>query len=221
MTPVIIVVIVLLVMLSVALLFMRLRDSGGNASNVQTLQSEHPQISSQRARKLNWFVGESGVAQGKTYHIGMRDVTIGRKVGNYIQLAEENVSRTHLKVRGSSIGVEIEDIGSESGTFINGERMVSGVPETLNNGDNIKIGDAVLIYHKEGNFGTNHGLTEQKVAGTMQHKKTATLGAIDWKAEVAESLAATDGDVAQAAQKMGMDEAVFRKMMESAGISES
>lgn len=210
----------LFVLIGVVFLFVRLGGNNEDASNVQTLQSERPKLSGQRTRQLNWLVGESGVAQGKTYHVGMREVTIGRKVGNYIQLAEESVSRTHLKVRGGSIGIEVEDMGSESGTFVNGERLVAGVPEQLNNGDHLKIGDTVMIYHKEGNFATNHGLTDQKVAGTMQHKKTAMLGAVDWKSEVADSLAAADGDVALAAQKMGMDEQVFRKMMESAGISQ-
>lgn len=220
MSTVIIASVVLIILIAVLLIFMRLQDSGDNASNVQTLQSERPQISSQRARQLNWLVGEAGSAQGKTYHIGMREVTIGRKVGNYIQLAEEKVSRTHLKLRGSTIGVEVEDVGSESGTFINGERLVVGVPEKLKDGDNLKIGDSVMIYHEKGSFATNHGLTDQKVAGTMQHKKTASLGALDWKTEVVESLEAADGDVAQAAKSMGMDEVVFRKMMESAGIAE-
>lgn len=170
-------------------------------------------------KKLNWLVGEAGTAKGKTYHIGTRDVTIGRKVGNYIQLTDESISRTHLKVKGTTVGIIVEDMGSETGTFVNEERLAAGAPKELHNGDKVRMGDTILVFHKEGNFGTNHGLTEQKVAGTIQHKKTAAMGVVDWKAEVQNKLDEAGGDVAEAARKMGMPEDAFIKLMEKAGIS--
>lgn len=206
------------IVIVIALLVLRSKDDQ-DASPTKTLPTAKPSSATTRAKRANWFVGEAGVAQSKTYHIGTREVTIGRKIGNYIQLADEKVSRTHLKVRGTNTGVSIEDLGSEIGTMVNGDKLVSGVQQQLNDGDQIQIGDTVFVYHKEGNFGTNHGLTDQKVAGTMQHKKTAAMGAIDWKDEVQNALDAADGDIAEAAKAMNMEEEVFRKVMERAGVS--
>ena len=172
-----------------------------------------------QAKKMNWLVGESGAGRGKTYHIGTRDVTIGRKVGNYIQLTEESVSRTHLKVHGTTAGVIIEDMGSEGGTFVNDQKLSPGSPYTLKDGDKVRLGETTLVFHKEGSFGTNHGLTEQKIAGTIQHKKTAAMGVVDWKAEVQAKLEEAGGDVTEAARKMDMPEDAFRKLMEKAGVT--
>lgn len=209
-----------IVLIIVVLIVLRIQQSNEEelAPSASGRQLGATTGASAQAKKLNWLVGEAGSPRGKTYHIGTRDVTIGRKVGNYIQLTEESVSRTHIKIKGTTTGVIVEDMGSEVGTFVNDEKLVAGVPRTLQNGDKVRMGEAVLVFHKEGSFGTNHGLTDQKIAGTLQHKKTAAMGVVDWKSEVQSKLDEANGDVAEAARKMNMPEDAFRKLMEKAGV---
>ncbi len=209
------VLIVALVVGVIAFVVMRARAQDKVATG-QVAASSPRQVA--QSRSLNWLAGEAGSVAGKTYHVGQREATLGRKVGNYIQIIDDNVSRVHLKLRGTTAGLEITDAGSDNGTLCNGERLVSGVARQLKDGDRIQLGDNVLVYHHHGNFGTDHGLTEQKIAGTAQHKKTAALGVVSWQAEVQQTLDAAGGDVAEAARQMGVDEAAFRKMMEQAGI---
>ena len=145
-----------------------------------------------------------------------RDVTIGRKIGNYIQLIDDNVSRVHVKVRGTAQGVEVTDQKSNQGTMVNDDKLVANVPQMLQNGDKLKIGDNVFIFHAQADFGTNHGLTEQKVAGQAQNRATAAMGQLDWKSELSATLMKAGGDKEKAAEMMGLSPEVFEKMLEQA-----
>ena len=164
-------------------------------------------------RKLNWLEGTGGAIQGKTYHVGTRDITIGRKVGNYIQLTDDKVSRVHVKIKGTGSGVEVTDNDSQTGTKINGKALVSGVPQKMVEGDTLELGGSVFTFRARGEFATNHGLTDQKSASESANKQTAVLGVVDWKAEVSDALMQAGGDKAKAAEIMGVSQEVFEKML--------
>jgi predicted component of type VI protein secretion system len=68
---------------------------------------------------------------------------VGRgPAGNGIRLEERNVSRRHACLHVVGGAVAGEDLGSRTGTFVNGER-ISG-PRRLRTGDRVRIGDFEL-----------------------------------------------------------------------------
>lgn len=166
--------------------------------------------------RTNWLEGVEGSVQGKTFHIGAREATIGRKVGNYIQLIDDNVSRVHVKVMGSAQGVEVIDQKSNIGTQVNGKALTAGVAHLLQSGDRLTIGKNVFVFHAQANYEVNYGLTEAKVAGQAQHKQTAAMGVINWKQDVADALMQAGGDKVKAAELMGVSPEVFERMLEQA-----
>jgi len=66
------------------------------------------------------------------------EVRIGRTQPNEIVVARGNVSKRHARVTVQGVGVAIRDEGSVSGTFVNGERLLS--PRFLATGDVIVVG---------------------------------------------------------------------------------
>ncbi len=86
-----------------------------------------------------------GRDQGQRYELTEVEVSVGRDVGNLIQLHDTEVSRRHVLLRHS---VENEsywlvDLGSSNGTFVNNQRVER---HTLNSGDRIQIGRTLMIY---------------------------------------------------------------------------
>jgi pSer/pThr/pTyr-binding forkhead associated (FHA) protein len=69
---------------------------------------------------------------------------VGRgPAGNGIRLEERNVSRRHACFHAVGGAVSVEDLGSRTGTFVNGERL-SG-RRRLRPGDRVRIGDFELV----------------------------------------------------------------------------
>jgi pSer/pThr/pTyr-binding forkhead associated (FHA) protein len=74
-----------------------------------------------------------------------RELLIGRAANAAIRIpAEEGVvSRSHARIRVTNtrpIGLVLEDLGSEAGTFVNQVRVLR--PEVLRSGDSIRLGEA-------------------------------------------------------------------------------
>lgn len=61
------------------------------------------------------------------------------------------VSRRHARILKEGDSVIVEDLGSVNGTFVNGERLVPYLPETLRDGDTLQVGqlmiDVKIQYH--------------------------------------------------------------------------
>jgi hypothetical protein len=68
-------------------------------------------------------------------------VELGRSSSPALQ-EDAEISRQHAVVRSTAGGLEIEDVGSSNGTFVNEER-ISGL-RTLNHGDRVRIGQTIL-----------------------------------------------------------------------------
>ena len=110
-----------------ALLYFSRRRTASAASRVADASRpvRRPMPSASVNRQMNWLQGTGGAAQGRAYHVGSRALTIGRQVGNYIQVVDDEVSRVHARLLGTTGGVQVTD-ESQSGTFVNGERLVGG-----------------------------------------------------------------------------------------------
>ena len=73
------------------------------------------------------------------------DVVVGRSPQHAtVILPSERVSRRHAVIRQTAAGIEIEDLRSRNGTFVNGERLEGTT--TLKSGDTIVIGDEQLSF---------------------------------------------------------------------------
>jgi pSer/pThr/pTyr-binding forkhead associated (FHA) protein len=69
------------------------------------------------------------------------ELVIGRE-GAAVTVDDSELSRRHAAVRPVEGGVEIEDLGSLNGTFVNGRRITA--PTRFVGGDSIKLGQSVL-----------------------------------------------------------------------------
>lgn len=105
---------------------------------------------SRAARKIvGWLISYTVNEMGMDYRIyeGRNlmgaspkcDITIGKDV-------DMSISSEHLLILVRGKWIKIQDNLSTNGTFINGEEIEPGVPQKLNDGDQIKIGDNLFFF---------------------------------------------------------------------------
>ncbi len=71
---------------------------------------------------------------------------IGRAADNAIQLVEPSVSRCHALLRVTSDRqIELTDLGSTNGTFVNNERLRPDRPHAILDGDRLRFGTKVVL----------------------------------------------------------------------------
>jgi len=71
-------------------------------------------------------------------------ITIGRAASNDVCVADRQASRVHCSIETTELGaVRLQDLGSQNGTFVNGERVLA---VDLQPGDVIKVGVAEIAY---------------------------------------------------------------------------
>ncbi len=75
-------------------------------------------------------------------------LVVGRATTADLQLVDSRVSREHCRIEVSSAGLRLTDLGSQNGTFRNGERITEAT--LLNEGDEIAVGDSLLLIAGEG-----------------------------------------------------------------------
>jgi DNA-binding NtrC family response regulator/pSer/pThr/pTyr-binding forkhead associated (FHA) protein len=71
------------------------------------------------------------------------DVTFGRGPNVTVTVEHDKVSRLHARVRRTGDTIEIEDLGSRNGSWVNGERIVA--PCRVTAGDEIAIGPIIAV----------------------------------------------------------------------------
>lgn len=95
--------------------------------------------------------GPALVAQGEDgllaeYPLSLEVTTIGRSPDNDIRIAKSAVSRKHAKVVFGPQGYTVIDLGSENGTFVNGERITERL---LKHGDTLQIGPTEFVFNEQ------------------------------------------------------------------------
>ncbi|MBN2309061.1 MAG: SpoIIE family protein phosphatase [Candidatus Hydrogenedentes bacterium] len=73
-------------------------------------------------------------------------IVLGRAMDCGIVLDDEAASRRHIEVFAADGAFHWRDLGSTNGTLVNGLRMLEGV---LNDGDELRIGETLLIFELE------------------------------------------------------------------------
>lgn len=84
-----------------------------------------------------------GNDQGCRYELESDSVTIGRDVGNRIQLHDTEISRRHAVLNREGHDYTLVDNNSSNGTFVAGRRITS---HKLRGGDEIQLGSTVLLF---------------------------------------------------------------------------
>jgi pSer/pThr/pTyr-binding forkhead associated (FHA) protein len=88
------------------------------------------------------LIVRDGPLRGRRIEMHFGDLTLGREDTDLIIEDDTEVSRNHAVVRAVDGAIEIEDLGSTNGTFVN-ELKISG-PTRLSNGDILRIGQTRL-----------------------------------------------------------------------------
>jgi pSer/pThr/pTyr-binding forkhead associated (FHA) protein len=97
------------------------------------------------------LVAEGGPYDGRVFELSASEFAVGRAVDNDVVLDDPSLSRKHAKMyrRGAS-ELEVEDLGSSNGTFVNQRKVGRGV---VHPGDTVRFGE--LGFRVEGD--TSHG----------------------------------------------------------------
>ena len=69
-------------------------------------------------------------------------IEIGRDASADVSLGDEQASRHHARVSGQGDAVQVEDLGSTNGTYVNGQPIEG--PRALRPGDQVRVGLTVL-----------------------------------------------------------------------------
>jgi hypothetical protein len=98
-----------------------------------------------RPRRVCRLVVETGEERGCRYDIYDVPLTLGAAAGNDIILAESSISRSHAVLERRGKTVELVDLNSENGTFVNGDRVSR---RQLTVGDRISLGGAIEFVYR-------------------------------------------------------------------------
>ncbi|WP_298616079.1 ABC transporter ATP-binding protein/permease, partial [uncultured Thermosynechococcus sp.] len=95
---------------------------------------------------------ELSAADGSRQQIqlGRDRLLIGTDPQSQVILVGEGISRHHALIIPKETGYEVADLGSASGTFLNGTKLRPRTPVTLKAGDRLQIGDFEAIFDPDG-----------------------------------------------------------------------
>jgi pSer/pThr/pTyr-binding forkhead associated (FHA) protein len=97
---------------------------------------------------MNQLIIEDEEGRTTVVPLTAEELSIGREEGNTIRLTERNVSRRHAKLHATQNSTFVEDLGSYTGTKVNGEKIAGRV--AVKTGDQIQIGDYMLWLQPQG-----------------------------------------------------------------------
>ncbi len=81
---------------------------------------------------------------GKTYPLNIGVTKVGRARECQVWLESDKVSRVHAELHRAADTLELIDLGSTNGTFLNDKRLQANLPHSLDVGDEIRFGDQVF-----------------------------------------------------------------------------
>ncbi len=103
---------------------------------------------------------------GREHSIRPGASTVGRS--GDIQLEDSRVSRQHATLSSESGELSITDVGSTNGTKVNGEKLIPGQPQPIQNGDVVSFGGLELTLSLPG---------EANKTAMVQVNKTSAIAA--------------------------------------------
>lgn len=85
---------------------------------------------------LIWGDKSIALAEGETL--------LGRAADAQVRFDVPGVSRRHARITVSGVNVSVEDVGSQNGTYVRGDRISSRT--TLRDGDEIRLGPVAIVF---------------------------------------------------------------------------
>lgn len=101
------------------------------------------------------LVAQGGPYDGQVFPI-VGEITVGRAADCQLVLDDPSLSRKHAKVRGTGRRLDVEDLGSSNGTFVNGRKVGQA---TAGPGDTIRFGELSFRIEDERGQGAPAGGT--------------------------------------------------------------
>ncbi len=95
-------------------------------------------------------------------------LSIGSSPDNQLVLHDANVAEYQAEIRPDGQGYSITDLGSGSGTFVNGQRLAWDMPRKLNPGDMITIGDTTFTYETANTSPSQTGSEQAQVVSPVE-----------------------------------------------------
>ncbi len=80
-------------------------------------------------------------ALGDIIHLIEGENRVGRSASNEIHIPAEKISRHHARLLIAGDNLELIDLGSTNGSFVNDDRLEKNQPVALNPGDEVRFGD--------------------------------------------------------------------------------
>jgi len=106
-------------------------------------------IGEKRPRTEACLVVIYGQRMGTRFPVKAGELLIGRSSQAHLQIDHESVSRRHARVMSTEGRIEISDMGSTNGTYVNDEIVST---RELSDGDLIKVGRTILKYLSNNNI---------------------------------------------------------------------
>ncbi len=100
-----------------------------------------------------------GPSRGVVYDIVQDQVKIGRRPDNDLILPSPAVSKYHARIEQEGGRYMIVDVGSTNGVQVNGVRLEANGRRPLCHGDNLAVGDHLLLFRLSGTFADKAGMS--------------------------------------------------------------
>lgn len=118
-----------------------------------------------------------GFNAGMVFYIN-DDTSIGRSPENDLCLPDSHASRKHAKLHVEGRAVQLIDLQSGNGTYVNDVRLTPGVPHLLREGDIIRICATELLFHDPASgVGTKKSSTVLAAVMTSEGQDNTAIGA--------------------------------------------
>ena len=107
----------------------------------------------------------SGRQRGNFYRLGQRTNIIGRDEALPIQILDDRISRSHMRIRfnQNNFSYSVVDMGSKNGVLINGVKIDKEA--VLTDGDYITIGNTSLMFTLKDFYDRESALSHFKKVG--------------------------------------------------------
>src|SRR5512133_1073744 len=99
----------------------------------------------------------------ESYLLDKQATALGRSPGNDIVLDTTAISRYHVTFTFKNQQVLLEDLQSANGTYVDGVRLEANKPYLLRGGEEIQLGDILLIFHPPVDIAAVSGDATQRI----------------------------------------------------------
>jgi signal transduction histidine kinase/pSer/pThr/pTyr-binding forkhead associated (FHA) protein/ActR/RegA family two-component response regulator len=87
----------------------------------------------------------NGPERGRSFDLQNHTTLLGRSSDNHIQIKDNGVSRTHLRIHRNNGQFFIEDLSTSNGTLLNGEKISPGEKFEVGEGHPITVGKTLMV----------------------------------------------------------------------------